>query len=229
MRALAKIIIIMVLLLNTSFAFDYEEQLLHAHIATILKTKDEQKICEFVGDDYMRLLESFYVSIKYNSEDALKILISCKPGQIYDALFTAVSHNNFMLVKFLFANYELNAKERDPFRASLLHHAAKNNNKEMILYFIHQHKIHPNTRDKSGYRPLHVAVVMGHREVVEILIEKGAKVFRKDEVKIWDLATYYGHHDLAIWLKRQGKSILWNESPPKSPLGRTSEPKINSL
>ena len=63
-----------------------------------------------------------------------------------------------------------------------------------------------NAKDDNGWTPLHFAVYYGHKEIVELLIAKGAEVNAKDK-NGWTplhLAVDGGHTETADLLRKHG-------------------------
>ena len=58
----------------------------------------------------------------------------------------------------------------------------------------------------SGWTPLHLAAMNGHKTVVELLLAHGADVNAKKNKGVTPLyvATQYGRKDMAEWLRQHG-------------------------
>ena len=63
-----------------------------------------------------------------------------------------------------------------------------------------------NCKDKRGMSPLHLATLEGRKEIVELLIAKGANVSARSKggSTTLDFAIVYGHDEIANILHKHG-------------------------
>ena len=60
----------------------------------------------------------------------------------------------------------------------LLLKACQNGQKGVVLAFLKKEGLNVNAVDKDGYSPLHYACLKGYKDIVKLLIEKGAEIGR---------------------------------------------------
>ncbi|MBW2412132.1 MAG: ankyrin repeat domain-containing protein [Deltaproteobacteria bacterium] len=89
-----------------------------------------------------------------------------------------------------------------------LHDAVRTNNTVEIEAMLSS-GVNVDGRDKLGETPLHVAAVMGHKEVSTLLIEGGANVNAEDERGLTPLhaAAWMGHAEIVALLIANGADI----------------------
>ncbi len=82
-----------------------------------------------------------------------------------------------------------------------------------------------NARDNSGYTPLHYAVVHGHRDLVMLLLSRGADVNAQDErgQTPLHLAVDRVYKDIARSLISSGANVLAKTKGGKTPLQNALE------
>ena len=95
-----------------------------------------------------------------------------------------------------------------PAKKLSLHEAVRTNNTVKIETMLSA-GVYVDGRDKLGETPLHVAAVMGHREVSTLLIESGANVNAEDERGLTPLhaAAWMGYEDIVALLIANGAQI----------------------
>ena len=99
---------------------------------------------------------------------------------------------------------------QDSFGWSPLHWAADTGHTSVVRQLISD-GANVNTRDTEGWSPLHWAAYRGHMESVQELVTGGADTRlttdmdrnTKKEYTAWDLASMYGHREVAEFLRPQ--------------------------
>ena len=99
---------------------------------------------------------------------------------------------------------------QDNFGWSPLHWAADTGHTSVVRQLVAA-GANVNTRDSEGWSPLHWAAYRGHMEVVQELVGGGVDINittkldrnTKKQYTAWDLASMYGHSEVADFLRAQ--------------------------
>merc|ERR1711887_266051 len=99
---------------------------------------------------------------------------------------------------------------QDSFGWSPLHWAADTGHTSVVRQLVAA-GANVNTRDSEGWSPLHWAAYRGHMEVVQELVGGGVDINlttkmdrnTKKQYTAWDLASMYGHSEVADFLRSQ--------------------------
>ncbi|XP_055375546.1 ankyrin repeat domain-containing protein 39 [Condylostylus longicornis] len=80
-------------------------------------------------------------------------------------------------------SFVLNGKtnDKDNYGYTALHYAARNNNEEICKMLIVEGQANVNAVTKGGVTPLHRASMMGHLNIVKLLIQNKADLLIQDE------------------------------------------------
>ncbi|KAL1919037.1 uncharacterized protein VTP21DRAFT_2418 [Calcarisporiella thermophila] len=127
---------------------------------------------------------------------------------ILHALFSARSYST---------PYSLDVSLRNRRKHTMLHFCAVLNLERLARALVQDLGARINVKDRNGFTPLHYAAWMGHKSIVRILVDGGAKVEVKNEGKQMpiDLARSRCFHEIVAILREQDSRILSpNGSPP---------------
>jgi ankyrin repeat protein len=121
----------------------------------------------------------------------------------------------------------LNKKDKEG--NSLLHIAAKRNDKNMVQFFISK-GLPLNQTNDAGMLPLHIAIAKGHYDVTVLFIDKGSK-FAYPDIRITALmvAVDYGREDIINMLLSRGADINERGGTPLRIAAENSNLKILNL
>ncbi len=98
------------------------------------------------------------------------------------------------------------AAARNAKASSAIHDAAVNGELAMVRALVKNNPGLVFNKDDSGETPLHLAAYMGHKDVVEFLLESKADVNAKDNSGMtpMHMASLYGYKDVAELLRQHG-------------------------
>ncbi|GIY29024.1 uncharacterized protein CDAR_557801 [Caerostris darwini] len=155
---------------------------------------------------------ALYYATEKHHEEIVKIIIrneSFVTGResIKEALFSAVSHGYENILKILLKHLKTNVKTTNSGAIissilfeddeTLLHLAVRSGHRYSIveLSIYSDLKEYINTKSSKGFTPLHIAASEGYEDIIELLLDNGAKVnIEDDEQRIpVELAIIKGH------------------------------------
>lgn len=158
------------------------------HIAQWIHAKDPKQIA---AKNKAGKTPLYYAAL-YQRIPVLKLFIKeilQDPSFLFQQLGEPISDTlQFLLSQGLPANTAA------PFKQTLLHLAAQKAQEENVLTLL---KFHAdiNSIDSSGKTPLFLAVIQGHRSMVNLLVKNGASVSIKthEQENVLHAAAFYGH------------------------------------
>ncbi len=99
----------------------------------------------------------------------------------------------------------------DPYPLSLQLHLAVDNNDLKAVYKLLAKGVQIDARDRKGYTPLYRAVRKGYKNMVVLLLAKGADLNDRGKNdpgrSPLDTAAYYGHKNLMLFLLKKGAKV----------------------
>lgn len=112
---------------------------------------------------------------------------------------------------------------RDQFDWTALTHAAAIAEEGIVGLLLRQHGVDPDPEDKSGYTPLAVAALNGHKVVCELLLDRGAANANAEERQYGltplSLAAFNGHEDVVrLLLLQPGVDVESKDNDGRTPL-----------
>ena len=101
-----------------------------------------------------------------------------------------------------------------------IHDAAKTGDMAAVRALLEKQPGLLNAPNNDGQTPLHVAAKNGHKEIVGLLLEKGAEVNARDRFQGTPLhwAVFYGHKEVAELLLVKGAAVNTKERKGWTPL-----------
>jgi hypothetical protein len=116
-----------------------------------------------------------------------------------------------------------------PVFAGQIHDAASSGDTLKVVVQLLDHPEWVNARDSDGYTPLHCAASRGHREVVEVLLRKGASInaTNRSGSTLLLLARGFGHTSVAVLLRQHGGIVIERPVQPSWPVYAAAPPKVN--
>ncbi|XP_062700825.1 uncharacterized protein LOC115267412 [Aedes albopictus] len=108
--------------------------------------------------------------------------------------FWACESNAVELLKYVRSKKALSKNNK----AEMLHIAIKNGSDKICSYLIDNCKLHPDVKYNGGLLPLYSAITYGHRNLVQLLIDKGANLHIRN-TEGWSVLHYaVQHNQIAI-------------------------------
>nr|XP_029730251.1 uncharacterized protein LOC115267411 [Aedes albopictus] len=114
---------------------------------------------------FIKIIENNFILFK--SEIAQEMSFVSK-----DVVFWACECNAVELLK-----YSLSKKfYLKPKKTKMLHVAIENGSDKICSYLFDERKVHPDIKDDDGKASLHLAVIHGHRNLVQLLLRRGVDI-----------------------------------------------------
>ena len=138
------------------------------------------------------IIKGFTRSLKYKSSPKMEtkkspVNRSASHADSEQLLIHAVAHEDIDTIKRILRNKDVQIDALRHPGLSALHHVCLNGNmKIMKLFVAHDPNMNLNLKSKDGFTPLKLAVLHGHFDISQLLIEKGASLAEiKDGVFNW--------------------------------------------
>jgi ankyrin repeat protein len=152
------------------------------------------------------------LAISFNRLPVVKYLIGAgcnmKRTDQNRTMQKAIKNGHLAIVKFLHSSQGYNLDPLDWGKRTGLHHMAKRNNLEGVLYFL-ENGANINAVNLHGNTPLHCSATKGFLGIVKALIDHGAIVdptnLSENTPLMW--AAEKGHLDVVKFLAEKGSSI----------------------
>ena len=121
--------------------------------------------------------------LKFGDEDTFKFVlhegknfdVNTLGPKGYPILYWAVDFDKTNLVKHL-VDFGADVNSKGNYKTSILNHAVIKNNPALVRYLL-SHKVDLNKKTPiSGYSPLHIAVALRNKEIIQMIAEKGAEI-----------------------------------------------------
>lgn len=139
------------------------------------------KLCRWTNSRKgLRQNQLLLKSIERGHQDILKFFL-CENAyeflpQLYDEpslLHVAAKYGHLCIVRFLVENLEQSPTVTDKEHNTPIHRASQYGHKDIILFFLEECDLpNNNPPNQYGITPFHLAVVMGHHDIADYLIQK---------------------------------------------------------
>ncbi|XP_029732416.1 uncharacterized protein LOC115268503 [Aedes albopictus] len=133
-----------------------------------------------------------------------------------EVAFWACESNAVELLKYVLSKKFLSM----PNKVKMLQIAIKNGSDKICSYLIDDYKVHPNVKYDGGLAALHWAVIYGHRNLVHLLLERGADINIRNTGG-WSALHYAVHHKrilIAQFLLDKGMDVNCSNNDKWNPL-----------
>ena len=149
--------------------------------------------------------------------------INAQDNEKLTPLHYALNFNDLDFIKYLI-NQKASVNVSSFNRTYPIHTASKNGHAEMVKLLIdhgaYPRGAHVNVIDSEGYTPLDFAVIHGHFDVVNTLLEHGANVNQQDFKQNQPIhhAAHQGNLEIAKLLLQNGANVSAKDSYKNTPL-----------
>ncbi|XP_066140889.1 uncharacterized protein [Euwallacea fornicatus] len=132
--------------------------------------------------------------------------IEAQESSLYTPLHLGAK-NGYLPVVEVLVNHQANISASGPKGITPLHLAAQYNHEDVVRFLLQQEGINIQALDDIDNSPIDLAIIEGHSNIVQVLLDHGAQLITKNEFSPLIYAALYGHENVVKTLLDYGVDV----------------------